>query len=547
MPFLYKNDDGTSRLRIIPRKEGKQETTPSKTDVDDIDDSLMSQLVSSFRAAQKLEETKEGSTATAQRRETSGLPEAVRGAVEPKLVMLGLLWFIACLSALDRVAMSVALLPMSAEFDFSDSVKGSISSLFSVGYGLAILPAGLLVADLSPRLVMAAGLAAWSVATIATPFAAAGVDGDAGSCMVALLAARALVGAGESVILPTLQRLLSAWTTAEEKSTALAAVYSGFNAGTIAAYIVSPMVMDAGGGWRGLFYCYGAIGLAILVPWLAFAQDRPYSDSTDLQMTDESSWTTMTLFQKPTSIASSSSATSALATSKLETTSLQDNIDSAMQTFHDAPWKDFAESKGTWALSLAHCVKNWGLYIALAWTPTFYSEQYGIGVRDSAWFSVLPSIVGAASGIAFGTAADALLRKLDASASEKLRCNVRKGFQSFSFLGQALVLSSLAWHLPEDPALAQFYLTASYGLMASSTAGFEAGIQEKAGEKWSGLMYSVTTLPAVMVGTAGVYLTGRILDVTHQDWSVVFGLNAAVNVLGALAFLTLYDSKREFD
>jgi hypothetical protein len=61
-----------------------------------------------------------------------------------------------------------------------------------------------------------------------------------------------------------------------------------------------------------------------------------------------------------------------------------------------------------------------------------------------------------------------------------------------------------------------------------------------------GLLYSVTSLPLVIVGTLDVYITGQLLDMTHQDWSYVFGLNAFVNVLGATEFDAWYDSKQEF-
>jgi hypothetical protein len=44
-----------------------------------------------------------------------------------------------------------------------------------------------------------------------------------------------------------------------------------------------------------------------------------------------------------------------------------------------------------------------------------------------------------------------------------------------------------------------------------------------------------------------VALTGDILDNTGQDWSTVFRLVALVDAVGALAFISLYDSKREFD
>jgi len=54
------------------------------------------------------------------------------------LVFIGLCWCVGLLSALDRVAMSVALLPMTQQLGFTESMKGSIASLFSVGYGLFV-------------------------------------------------------------------------------------------------------------------------------------------------------------------------------------------------------------------------------------------------------------------------------------------------------------------------------------------------------------------------------------------------------------------------
>ena len=85
------------------------------------------------------------------------------------------------------------------------------------------------------------------------------------------------------------------------------------------------------------------------------------------------------------------------------------------------------------------------------------------------------------------------------------------------------------------------------GLQAFNAAGYSSSVQEKAGGKWAGLLYSVTSLPGVVLGSIGVYVTGQILDNTNQDWSYVFALNSFVDVIGATAFVALYDSKREFD
>jgi MFS family permease len=68
--------------------------------------------------------------------------------------------------------MSVAILPLSDEYHLTDTIKGEISSVFSVGYGLGIIPVGLLVSSVSPRTIMASGVTLWSLATFGTPIAA---------------------------------------------------------------------------------------------------------------------------------------------------------------------------------------------------------------------------------------------------------------------------------------------------------------------------------------------------------------------------------------
>ena len=86
--------------------------------------------------------------------------------------ILVLLFLVTALCALDRVAMSVAILPMSAEFQYTDSTKGLISSVFSLGYMMGLIPSGLLGTFSSPTATLAWGVLLWSLAQISTPFTA---------------------------------------------------------------------------------------------------------------------------------------------------------------------------------------------------------------------------------------------------------------------------------------------------------------------------------------------------------------------------------------
>ena len=100
--------------------------------------------------------------------------------------------FVGVISSLDRQAMSVAIVPMSKAMGYSDTIKGSISSVFSFGYTLALVPLGLAQQFVSARLIMAGGVIVWSSFTLLTPFFAhEGVP--------QLLAVRMVVGAAEAV------------------------------------------------------------------------------------------------------------------------------------------------------------------------------------------------------------------------------------------------------------------------------------------------------------------------------------------------------------
>ena len=126
--------------------------------------------------------------------------------------ILTLCFLVTFLSAIDWVAMSIAILPLSAEFGYTETIKGRISGAVSYGYAAAILPVGLAVSIVSARTLMFAGVGLWSLATLGTPWMA-GLSGDAGGnglgagvgvALLPLPSMRAGMGAAKAVALPTM-------------------------------------------------------------------------------------------------------------------------------------------------------------------------------------------------------------------------------------------------------------------------------------------------------------------------------------------------------
>lgn len=103
--------------------------------------------------------------------------------------VVGLSTLVAMICAIDRAAISVAILPMAEEFDWTSSTKGAVGSAFFIGYTLTNFLGGLLATTWAAKPVLSIGVVVWSMFTTATPIAAPNFG--------TLLAARAAMGAGE--------------------------------------------------------------------------------------------------------------------------------------------------------------------------------------------------------------------------------------------------------------------------------------------------------------------------------------------------------------
>ena len=133
--------------------------------------------------------------------------------------ILSLCFLVTLLSALDRVAMSIAILPIFSEFHYTDTIQGQISAV-SYGYGLARLPIGLAWGVVPSRTLMLVGVFLWSLATLGMSNTAS--ENGVEIFLLPLLLIRAVMGAAEALVLPTMQRILANWVPPEKKVTVLA-------------------------------------------------------------------------------------------------------------------------------------------------------------------------------------------------------------------------------------------------------------------------------------------------------------------------------------
>jgi len=159
---------------------------------------------------------------------------------------------------IDRVVLSVSAQPISKEFEISTIQLGYLFSAFLWSYLVFVLPWGIYVDRVGTRRATTVGMAIWSAATLLT-----GLSWNFSSAF----ASRLLMGFGESSTYPAGGRTIREWMPAGERGFATTVFNCGGYIGpalgsVLMAYLVGSL------GWRGAFYCAGALGFAWLIFWI---------------------------------------------------------------------------------------------------------------------------------------------------------------------------------------------------------------------------------------------------------------------------------------
>ncbi|CAJ1819588.1 unnamed protein product [Sphenostylis stenocarpa] len=402
----------------------------------------------------------------------------------PKRWVIVLLCFAAFLLCnMDRVNMSIAILPMSQEFNWNSATVGLIQSSFFWGYLLTQILGGIWADKLGGKLVLGFGVVWWSMATILTPIAAR-------IGLPCLLIMRAFMGIGEGVAMPAMNNMLSKWIPVSERSRSLALVYSGMYLGSVVGLAFSPLLIQKF-GWPSVFYSFGSLGSIWFALWLRKAYSSP-KDDPDLGVEEKRFI-------------------------------LEGNVSNAPVS--SIPWKLILSKAPVWALIISHFCHNWGTFILLTWMPTYYNQVLKFNLTESGLLCVLPWLTMAAFANIGGWIADTLVRKgLSIT-------NVRKIMQTIGFLGPAFFLSQLS-HV-RTPAMAVLCMACSQGSDAFSQSGLYSNHQD-IGPRYAGVLLGLSNTAGVLAGVFGTAATGLILQ--RGSWNDVFKVAVALYIIGTLVW-----------
>lgn len=179
--------------------------------------------------------------------------------------LIGLTFALSMLLYVDRIAISTAKVPVSADLGLSDTQFGWVLSAFALGYALFQAPAGTLADRYGPRIVLTGVVTVWSIFTALTGLARS---------LWAMLVFRFLFGAGEAGAYPTCARAFYGWLPVSERGLAQGVNFSGARLGAAFALpAVAWLVTMA--GWRAAFFILGGAGILYAAAWWAWFRDLP--------------------------------------------------------------------------------------------------------------------------------------------------------------------------------------------------------------------------------------------------------------------------------
>ena len=403
---------------------------------------------------------------------------------------------------IDRVNISVAIIPMQEQFGWSEFHVGIILSSFYFGYMFTLIVGGYLADKYGGKKVLGYGLLIWSFFTIITPFFAY-------SGLWWLIFIRILMGLGEGITFPSWHAIYARWIPFNERTRAVAFTNSGIAAGTVFGYAVAALIISSY-SWEWVFYLFGVLGVFWYFFWnrsvTSFPENNKYLSKNELRLIK--------------------------------------NEAPSKETAPSIPFLKLFKNMPFLAIALATFCNNWSLYTFLSYLPKYVNaplNEGGMGVDlGSSTFVIailIPCVVSIISLILGGYLADGLIKR------GFTVIKVRKVVNSIGFFGSAFFLLLMS---NEDSLLNVVILLSLINICSGICAGGFGVNHADLGPKYTGSLVGISGSIGMIAAILSPIVAGTVLEITNS-WTMIFNICSGVLVFGGIFYLIFASASRQFD
>jgi len=380
--------------------------------------------------------------------------------------VIALLALSALINYIDRGNLSIAAPLLKGELGLTFSQLGILLSSFFWTYSLFLPVSGWLADRFDAKWVMAFGFFLWSGATAVT----GGLH-----AFGALLAARLMLGMGESVAYPCYARTLVRHVPEVGRGFANALIAAGVGCGPALGTFFGGTLM-ARYGWRPFFIVLGIVSMAWLIPWFLWV---PRAGTAISHVEKGSDW-----FLK------------------------------------------LVRQRSLWGTCGGLFGANYVLYFEITWLPTYLVHERHLSLGTMAKIGGVGYLCYSAGAVLFGWLSD---RWIAAGGTPTL---VRKTFAGIGAGSAGLLLLGCAL---AGPTASVILLLLAFGAGGMCGSNIWAITQTIAGPKMAGRWTGLQNLLGNLAGIIAPAVTGFVIDYTGR-FIVAFVIMAVVAMLAALSY-----------
>ena len=347
-------------------------------------------------------------------RQVSRRSRTLRNTAVTLLVIAG------CVNYLDRSAVSIGNPYIRQDLGLSYEQMGLLLSTFAWAYGLAQIPAGLLVDRFGPRRTLGLGLILWSTAQIAAAFV-----GTLGQ----FIGARVALGLGESPMYIGGTSVCASWFARRDRALPIGI----FNSSSALAPALAPPLLTLlmpSFGWRGMFLVAGIAGFLVAVAWIA-------------------------LYQSPETAGISAEDTASIAA--------EDGAPVGHVGVAQLGW--VLKFRTAWGMFLGFFGVVYVSWLYATWLPGYLETQRHFSIASAGVWSAVPLMAGFVGAVTGGAISDILGRR-GADASDACRIPIIWGLVAAAVFTVAGALAGSTW------ACILFISCGLFGINVASSCGW---------------------------------------------------------------------------
>jgi MFS family permease len=391
--------------------------------------------------------------------------------------VVGLALALAMIMYVQRVAISQAIVPISADLHLDKAQAGMVLGAFGLSYALFEIPMGLLGDKLGVRWVLSQLVLIWSVFTALT---------GAAWNLTSMWIVRFLFGAGEAGCFPNLTRMLSAWLPLSERVRAQALMWAfgrwgGALAPPVAFYVIYHF------GWRWGFVALAMLGVfwvAAFLPW--FRNDPAEHKSVNA--------------------------------AELEM------LESARQLVlhdHGKPWYKLLLQRDIAILGLQYFAFSYTWYFYVTWLPTWLQDARHLEPGIAAGYAMVPLAFGGVGSIVSGFLPMSVPRKWVA-------------------IGGFAATAVLIFIIPHAPGVVMPMILMGIASFCSDlTMPISWNTCVEIGKQYTATVASTMNMLGNFAGFVAPVVFGLILNSTNNNWTIVMYTMAVAAIVSAICWLFL--------